>query len=111
MRFDSGMRVWNPFLWHKIGHNQVKYRSGKLTNNPKQGLDRIYHCVKKQAPMWFGSGMRVRKQECVKRANKQMNEQTYDADKNNSPTPALQAGRGSCPSGWEGDSKDKIPIV
>ncbi len=26
-------------------------------NNPKQGLDNIYHCVQRQDAMWFGSGM------------------------------------------------------
>ncbi len=56
-------------------------------NNPKLGFDRIYHCAKKQDPMWFGSGMEVRKPECVNRTN----EQTCDAGKNNSPTPALRA--------------------
>ncbi len=57
------------FQWQKIGCNQVKYRSRKLTNNPKQGLDCIYHFAEKQDPMWFGSGMRVRKPECVKWMN------------------------------------------
>ncbi len=41
-------------------------------NNPKQGFDRIYHCAKRQDPMWFGSGMRVRKPVC------QMNERTQE---------------------------------
>ncbi len=50
-------------------YNQVKYRSSKLTNNPKQGLDRIYHWAKTQDPMWFDSGMRVQKPEFVKRMN------------------------------------------
>ncbi len=39
------------FQWQKIGYNQVKYRWRKLTNNPKQGLDRIHHCAKKQDPV------------------------------------------------------------
>ncbi len=25
--------------------------------NPKQGLDRMHHCVKQQDLNWFGSGM------------------------------------------------------
>ncbi len=40
----------------EIGYIQFKYMS--MMSNPKQGLDRIYHCAKKQDPMWFGSGMR-----------------------------------------------------
>ncbi len=31
-------------------------------SNPKEDLDRIYHCAKNQDPMWFGSGMRVWKE-------------------------------------------------
>ncbi len=42
--------------------------------------------------MWFEPGMRVRKQECVKRMNEQTNEQTHDLAKT-SPTPALRARR------------------
>ncbi len=34
----------NQFQRHKIGYNQVKYRWRKLTNKPKQGLNRIYYC-------------------------------------------------------------------
>ncbi len=30
-----------------------------------QSLDRIYHCAKKQNPMWFGLGMRVQNPECA----------------------------------------------
>ncbi len=33
----------------------------KLTNNPKQGLYRIYHCVKQKNPSWFDSGMQIQK--------------------------------------------------
>ncbi len=33
----------NQFQWQKIGYNQIKYSSRKLTSNPKQGLDWIYH--------------------------------------------------------------------
>ncbi len=36
--------------------------------------------------MWFDSGMRVRKADCFKRTIEHMNEQIYDAGKNNSPT-------------------------
>ncbi len=49
----------------KIGYTHVKYRSNKLMNNQEQSeasLDRIYHCAKKQHPMWFGSRMRAQKQ-------------------------------------------------
>ncbi len=83
----------NQFHWQKIGYNQVKYRWRKLTN-PKQGLDRIYHCAKKQDPMWFGSEMRVWKWECVQ-TNEQTHKLTSDAGKNNSPTHVLRAGRGT----------------
>ncbi len=50
------LEAGNQFQRQKIGFNQVKYMWRKLTNNPKEGLDRIYHCAKRQDPMWFGSG-------------------------------------------------------
>ncbi len=94
---DQEWESGNQFQWQKIGYNQVKYRWKKLTNNPMQGLDRIYRCAKMQEPMWFGSGMRVLKPECVnwtnERTDEDTNEQISDAGKNNSPTPAFWAGR------------------
>ncbi len=60
----------------------------------KQPLDRIYHCAKRQYPMWFDSGMSPETSVSNKRMNEHTNEQTHDAGKNNSPTPALWAGRG-----------------
>ncbi len=54
----------NQFQWQKIGYNQIKYKWRKLTNYPKQGCDGIYHCAKKQDPIWFGSRMRVQKPVC-----------------------------------------------